>query len=36
LIEGILQNQDGAVSVKAERLEALADAGPRPESHDFR
>ncbi|MCR4374073.1 MAG: error-prone DNA polymerase, partial [Acidobacteria bacterium] len=27
LIEGILQNQDGAVSVRAERLEALADAG---------
>ncbi len=35
LIEGILQNQDGAVSVKAERLEALADTGPRPESRDF-
>jgi len=35
LIEGILQNQDGAVSVKAERLEALADTGPRPQSHDF-
>jgi len=35
LIEGLLQNQDGAISVKAERLEALADAGPRQESHDF-
>jgi error-prone DNA polymerase len=35
LIEGILQNQDGAISVKAERLEALAETGPRPESRDF-
>ena len=35
LIEGILQNQDGAVSVKAERLEALTETGPRPQSHDF-
>ena len=35
LIEGLLQNQDGAVSVKAERIDALADAGPRPSSHDF-
>jgi len=35
LIEGLLQNQDGAVSVKAERIEALADTGPRPVSHDF-
>ncbi len=36
LIEGILQNQDGAVSVKAERVEALAHDGPAPQSHDFR
>jgi error-prone DNA polymerase len=36
LIEGILQNQDGAVSVKAERVQALAYDGPPPQSHDFR
>jgi error-prone DNA polymerase len=36
LIEGILQNQDGAVSVKAERVQALAHTGPPPQSHDFR
>lgn len=35
LIEGLLQNQDGAVSVKAERLEVLTGTGPRPQSHDF-
>jgi error-prone DNA polymerase len=35
LVEGLLQNQDGAVSVKAERVEALAHAGPEVESHDF-
>ncbi len=35
LIEGILQNQDGAISVKAERVEALAHQEP-PQSHDFR
>jgi error-prone DNA polymerase len=35
LIEGVLQNQDGAVSVKAERLEILTGTGPRPQSHDF-
>ena len=36
LIEGVLQNQDGAISIKAERAEALAHGGPAPESHDFR
>jgi len=36
LIEGILQNQDGAVSVKAERVQALAHQGPPLQSHDFR
>jgi error-prone DNA polymerase len=36
LVEGTLQNQDGAVSVKAERIEALTGAGPRQPSHDFR
>ena len=36
LCEGILQNQSGAVSVKADRIEALGHDGPRLESHDFR
>jgi error-prone DNA polymerase len=35
LVEGTLQNQDGAVSVKAERIEALKRAGPPQASHDF-
>lgn len=35
LIEGVLQNQDGAVSVKADRVQALDHGGPRPDSHDF-
>jgi error-prone DNA polymerase len=35
LLEGILQNQDGAVSIKADRVEALRGAGPDVESHDF-
>ena len=35
LVEGTLQNQDGAVSVKAERIDALKSAGPRQASHDF-
>ena len=35
LIEGVLQNQDGAVSVRAERVEALAHEGPAAPSHDF-
>ena len=35
LVDGILQNQDGAVSVKADRIEALRSAGPRQASHDF-
>ena len=35
LVEGMLQNQDGAVSVKADRIEALRDIGPPPDSHDF-
>jgi error-prone DNA polymerase len=34
LIDGVLQNQDGVVSVKAARIEALA-AGAAAESHDF-
>jgi error-prone DNA polymerase len=35
LVEGILQNQDGAVSVKADRVEGLKHTGPTVESHDF-
>jgi error-prone DNA polymerase len=35
LVEGTLQNQSGAVSVKADRVEALSHAGPALESHDF-
>jgi error-prone DNA polymerase len=34
LIDGVLQNQDGVVSVKAGRIEGLA-AGAAAESHDF-
>jgi error-prone DNA polymerase len=36
LVEGTLQIQDGVTSVKAERFQALATAGPEPRSHDFR
>ncbi len=36
LIEGVLQNQDGTISVKAERVEALAHQRPPPQSHNFR
>jgi error-prone DNA polymerase len=35
LIEGPLQNQQGAVSVKADRVMALSHVGPAVESHDF-
>ena len=35
IVEGVLQNQDGAVSVKADRVDALATGGPAVESHDF-
>jgi error-prone DNA polymerase len=35
LVEGVLQNQDGAVSVKADRVDALRHSGPDVESHDF-
>ena len=35
LCEGVLQNQDGAVSVKADRVESLETSGPAVESHDF-
>ena len=36
LVEGVLQIQEGVTSVKAERVISLTDAGPPPESHDFR
>jgi error-prone DNA polymerase len=35
LVEGVLQNQSGAVSVKADRIDALSHGGPALESHDF-
>jgi len=35
LVEGILQDQSGAVSVKAERVHGLKDVGPEVDSHDF-
>ena len=35
LIDGTLQHQQGSVSVKAERIEALRYSGPTLESHDF-
>jgi error-prone DNA polymerase len=35
LVEGILQNQSGAVSVKAENVLPLSHTGPQVESHDF-
>jgi error-prone DNA polymerase len=35
LVEGTLQNQDGAVSVKADRVEGLKHTGPPVDSHDF-
>jgi error-prone DNA polymerase len=35
LVEGILQNQQGSVSVKADRVEALGHQGPTLDSHDF-
>ena len=35
IVEGVLQNQSGAVSVKADRIDELNHAGPTLESHDF-
>jgi error-prone DNA polymerase len=35
LIDGVLQNQDGVTSVKAERLHALGGAAIEIDSHDF-
>jgi len=36
IVEGLLQNQDGVVSVKAERVRPLATSLAAAESHDFR
>jgi error-prone DNA polymerase len=35
LIEGILQNQDGVIHVKASRLTVLSDRSLTIRSHDF-
>jgi error-prone DNA polymerase len=35
LVEGILQNQDGVIHVKATRLSALVDNALELRSHDF-
>jgi error-prone DNA polymerase len=35
LIDGVLQNLDGVISVKAGRVEALRAAAAAPPSHDF-
>jgi error-prone DNA polymerase len=35
LVDGILQNQDGVMSIKAERVHALGGAALAIESHDF-
>jgi error-prone DNA polymerase len=35
LVEGVLQNQQNAISVKAGRVEALTFADPAVKSHDF-
>ena len=36
IVDGVLQNQDGVTSVKAERLHGLGGRNPEVESHDFR
>jgi error-prone DNA polymerase len=35
LVEGVLQNQDGVIHVKAVRLSTLSNRGIEPQSHDF-
>jgi error-prone DNA polymerase len=35
LIDGVLQNQDNAISVKARRIQPLFSTAPAPESRDF-
>jgi hypothetical protein len=36
IVEGLLQNQDGVVSVKAERVRALNTSLAPAASHDFK
>jgi error-prone DNA polymerase len=35
IVEGVLQNQDGAVSVKADRIDPLRHEGPAVTAHNF-
>ena len=35
LIDGVLQNQDGVTSVRAEQVQGLPDAGIEFDAHDF-
>jgi error-prone DNA polymerase len=35
LVEGLLQNQDGVIHVKAAQLKALSDSALEVRSHDF-
>ena len=35
VVGGVLQNQDGVVSIKADRFAPLAEIGAAPPSHDF-
>jgi error-prone DNA polymerase len=35
IVEGVLQNQNGAVSIKADRIDPLRLVGPAVDSHDF-
>jgi error-prone DNA polymerase len=34
-VDGVLQNQDGVISVKATQVSSIAISGAQPESHDF-
>lgn len=34
-VDGVLQNQDGVISVKATQVSSIAISGARTESHDF-
>jgi error-prone DNA polymerase len=35
LVEGVLQNQDGVIHIKASRLKMLSDGAIEMRSHDF-
>jgi hypothetical protein len=35
VVEGVLQQQDGVTSVRAEQVMPLGGGGPAVESHDF-